>query len=684
MFYSGFLFLSALCVFQASGDGQYSNEFAVKVLGGPENADKVARDLGYENLGQIGALDDYYLLAHKDVPARSRRSAHTHVKRLVDHPQVHWAEQQQSKSRVKRGYIPRNIKEDDPPHIEPFHDPNWSHEWYLTHQDSDKRRNPTSHADLRVVEAWDKYKVTGKGVVISIPDDGLEWTHPDLRASYDPYASTDLNGGDSDPSPRYDALDQNRHGTRCAGEIAMQPNDNLCGVGVAYGAKVGGIRMLDGRVTDSVEAKALSFNHTYVDIVSASWGPNDDGKTLEGPGRLCKEAFIKGITEGRGGKGIIYMWASGNGGRSQDNCNCDGYTGSIYTLSISSATEHNKEPWYAERCASTMATAYSSGNFGEKKIVSTDLHNKCTEAHTGTSASAPLAAGVMALVLERNPNLTWRDVQHLVAWTSQKSPLGENPGWKTNGAGFEVSSSFGFGILDALALVETADPATWKTVPEKSICEVDVTDGLPKALSSGNQVVIKIKTTGCEGQDNEIRSLEHVQLVVDVTYSRRGSLEIWLKAPSGMTTKLLSTRKYDTSRDGLKNWSFLSVHNWGENPKGTWEVTIADQTTGGQRGSVKSVKLLLHGTKEIPDHIQKAGGKKAPQDPKNKDEPTTPIPPIPSEVKQNNKVTGEWEAPTTRSSLLNDLLSNLFGDDGDDDASETWWWKKDETDSNSY
>ena len=58
-----------------------------------------------------------------------------------------------------------------------------------------------------------------------------------------------------------------------------------------------GVRMLDGRVTDSVEAEAIAFNHKYVDIYSASWGPNDDGQTVEGPGKLAKQAFELGIKE---------------------------------------------------------------------------------------------------------------------------------------------------------------------------------------------------------------------------------------------------------------------------------------------------------------------------------------------------------------------------------------------------
>lgn len=100
-----------------------------------------------------------------------------------------------------------------------------------------------------------------------------------------------------------------------------------------------GVRMLDGTVNDAVEAKALSLNPQHIDIYSASWGPEDDGSTVDGPGPLARRAFIYGVTSGRQGKGSIFVWASGNGGRYTDSCNCDGYTNSIFTLSISSATQ---------------------------------------------------------------------------------------------------------------------------------------------------------------------------------------------------------------------------------------------------------------------------------------------------------------------------------------------------------
>lgn len=83
---------------------------------------------------------------------------------------------------------------------------------------------------------------------------------------------------------------------------------------------------------------------------------------LNDPSPLCPQ--------GRGGLGSIFVWASGNGGREHDSCNCDGYTNSIYTLSISSATQFGNVPWYSEACSSTLATTYSSGNQNEKQIVS--------------------------------------------------------------------------------------------------------------------------------------------------------------------------------------------------------------------------------------------------------------------------------------------------------------------------
>nr|KAF6355692.1 proprotein convertase subtilisin/kexin type 1 [Myotis myotis] len=363
--------------------------------------------------------------------------------------------------------------------------------------------------------------------------------------------------------------------------------------------------MLDGIVTDAIEASSIGFNPGHVDIYSASWGPNDDGKTVEGPGRLAQKAFEYGVKQGRQGKGSIFVWASGNGGRQGDNCDCDGYTDSIYTISISSASQQGLSPWYAEKCSSTLATSYSSGDYTDQRITSADLHNDCTGTHTGTSASAPLAAGIFALALEANPNLTWRDMQHLVVWTSEYDPLANNPGWKKNGAGLMVNSRFGFGLLNAKALVDLADPRTWNSVPEKKECVIKDNDFEPRALKANGEVIIEIPTRACEGQENAIKSLEHVQFEATIEYSRRGDLHVTLTSALGTNTVLLAERERDTSPNGFKNWDFMSVHTWGENPVGTWTLRITDMSGRMQNeGRIVNWKLILHGTSSQPEHMK--------------------------------------------------------------------------------
>ena len=108
------------------------------------------------------------------------------------------------------------------------------------------------------------------------------------------------------------------HGTRCAGAAAANANNSVCGVGVAYDANIAGIRILDGPITDLLEARALTYKAEQVDIRSASWGPRDDGAHMEYPGKFVNLALEEGIKKGRNGKGTIYIWATGNGGANED------------------------------------------------------------------------------------------------------------------------------------------------------------------------------------------------------------------------------------------------------------------------------------------------------------------------------------------------------------------------------
>lgn len=86
-------------------------------------------------------------------------------------------------------------------------------------------------------------------------------------------------------------MNSNKHGTRCAGTVSATANNSFCAVGIAHNSKIGGVRILDGQITDILEARALSFNRDYVDIYSASWGPDDNGMVVDGPGVLASQVW---------------------------------------------------------------------------------------------------------------------------------------------------------------------------------------------------------------------------------------------------------------------------------------------------------------------------------------------------------------------------------------------------------
>uniref|UniRef100_A0A452VJL5 Proprotein convertase subtilisin/kexin type 6 n=1 Tax=Ursus maritimus TaxID=29073 RepID=A0A452VJL5_URSMA len=545
--------------------------------------------LFFQRIAQIGNLEDYYHFYHSKTFKRSTLSSRGPHTFLRMDPQVKWLQQQEVKRRVKR-----QVRSD--PQALYFNDPIWSNMWYMHCGD----KNSRCRSEMNVQAAWKK-GYTGKNVVVTILDDGIERNHPDLAPNYDSYASYDVNGNDYDPSPRYDASNENKHGTRCAGEVAASANNSYCIVGIAYNAKIGGIRMLDGDVTDVVEAKSLGIRPNYIDIYSASWGPDDDGKTVDGPGRLAKQAFEYGIKKGRQGLGSIFVWASGNGGREGDHCSCDGYTNSIYTISVSSTTENGYKPWYLEECASTLATTYSSGAFYERKIVTTDLRQRCTDGHTGTSVSAPMVAGIIALALEANNQLTWRDVQHLLVKTSRPAHLKAND-WKVNGAGHKVSHLYGFGLVDAEALVMEAKK--WTAVPAQHMC-VATTDKRPRSIPVVQTLRTTTLTTACaDHSDQRVGYLEHVVARISISHPRRGDLQIHLISPSGTKSQLLAKRLLDHSSEGFTNWEFMTVHCWGEKAEGEWTLEIQDMPSQvrnpEKQGKLKEWSLILYGTAEHP------------------------------------------------------------------------------------
>jgi len=148
--------------------------------------------------------------------------------------------------------------------------------------------------------------------------------------------------------------------------------NDVCGVGLAYNSKVAGVRILSGPITDVDEAAALNYGFQNVSIYSCSWGPPDDGRSMEAPGYIIEKAVVNGIQNGREGKGSIFVFASGNGASQGDQCNFDGYTNSIYSVTVSAVDFKGLHPYYSEACAANMVVAYSSGS--GRRIVSLQFY----------------------------------------------------------------------------------------------------------------------------------------------------------------------------------------------------------------------------------------------------------------------------------------------------------------------
>ncbi|XP_063426105.1 furin-1-like [Mytilus trossulus] len=332
-------------------------------------------------------------------------------------------------------------------------DTEWSNLWHLNGDIS-----PT----LKVNEAWTA-GYSGKGIIIAVLDDGLQTGHPDLAANVD--TVNDINiykvNNNPDPEPGYS------HGTKVSGLIGAVKDNNLCIVGVAFNCTLIGVRILgDLAITDAEEAQALSHYQSHVDIYSNSWGP-PDGTGFVGPKSITKTAFQEGVTNGRNGKGSIYIWSAGNGGTT-DNCNGDGYVNSIYTIAISSV-QIGKNAWYSEVCAPALAVTYG-GSEEDRFLTTTTTLSDCTsDGVQGTSFAAPIASGIVALALEANPDLTWRDIQHLIVFTSNRSGFSDAySDWTTNGANKEFSQVMGFGLMNTEAMVSYGK--TWTTVPTQQTC----------------------------------------------------------------------------------------------------------------------------------------------------------------------------------------------------------------------
>jgi subtilisin-like proprotein convertase family protein len=477
-------------------------------------------------------------------------------------------------------------------------DPYWPEQWHLRNSG---QRAAVPGLDLNVVPVWTRF--LGRGVVIGIVDDGLQVDHPDLAANTRHGLHYDFLRSRPDPSP----LRSDVHGTPVAGLAAAAANREG-GLGVAPQAGLAGLRLTAQAATDDQEASAFSWKNDAIHIYNNSWGPSDDGSTLEGPGGLAAAALLRAVNFGRGGLGSVFVWAGGNG-RGVDDANFDGYANSIHTIAVGALSDTGRQTSESEPGANLLVVAPSS-SLRRQGLATTDLRgsrgynrngsndgaviprsNLANTDYTNdfgmTSGAAPLVSGVVALMLEANPRLGWRDVQEILLRTARRVHQSD-AGWKQNGAKFWFNHKYGAGLVDAAAAVSLAE--NWSPLPgatHVAVARSGLSVGIPDAAPSGALVEFDLSA------QPDLRA-EHVEVVVSVRHGRRGDLRFTLTSPSGMVS-VIGPRRLDGGRN-FAGWPFRTVRHWGESSRGVWSLKIED-VAAGYAGTLTKVKLVVHGSR---------------------------------------------------------------------------------------
>lgn len=536
-----------------------------------------ALDLEYE--GPLGQLQDHHTfstLRRQEHPAeriledvRKRRRKRDELQDAGILDGIRWSQKQKLKPRMhKRAAVPpmsgggimaaAKAVEPRPVAVEAavamrqeiaeqlnIRDPIFQDQWHLFNTIQ------LGH-DVNVTGVWTQ-GITGHNATVVMVDDGIDMDSEDIKDNYFAEGSYDFNDHTDEPRPR---LSDDRHGTRCAGEIAAVKN-GVCGVGVAYNAKIGGLRILSAVISDEDEAVAMNYAYQQNQIYSCSWGPPDDGRSMDAPGILIKRAIVNAIQNGRQGKGNIYVFAAGNGARSGDNCNFDGYTNSIYSITVGAIDRKGLHPYYSEECSAQLVVTYSSGSGDAIHTTDVGAH-ECSSNHGGTSAAAPLGAGVFALALSVRPELTWRDLQSILVQTAV--PVNEHEIWDQTYIGKKFSHTYGYGKLDAYAIVEAAKsvellkPQAWYNSPWMHVKRA-IPQGVEGLLSSFTVTQDALRQANLE-------RVEHITVTMNVDHTRRGDISVELRSPAGVVSFLSVARRLDDAEAGYVDWTFMSVAHW--------------------------------------------------------------------------------------------------------------------------
>lgn len=491
-----------------------------------------------------------------------------------------------------------------------------------------------------IEDVWADY--TGLGITVAIYDDGIEYDHIDLDDNYDASQHLRWLGTELDPYPANE--NEANHGTAVAGVIAGERNGEGT-VGIAYDATIVGVNIFSG-LANINQADTSGFEYAIdqmgnFDVVNHSWGGaptylNDTAAPILAYVQAAEDA----TTFGRGGLGTIILKAAGNWA---DSSQGDFTDTTRFSITVGAYDSDGDVSWYSSRGANMLISAPSSGNTivdadgnltaeSDLRIPTTDRQGTFgygpddwssafdTSGFGGTSSATPTVAGVVALMLDANEALGWRDVQTILSqsatWTGSEVgvqnlatevvPLDLNadgirettgpdqieyfPGtWNGsetwNGGGMHFSEDYGYGAVNVLSAVRMSEVWSLFGEADTSANEASYSTGTmtPNLSVSGNGDL----DTWTFDYSGPAMDLEYVDISMALSTTLMQELMFQITSPDGTTITLLDVpiNDYTPAYDFLGfflvevsvTWTFGANAFRGEDPNGTWTITLMEK-----------------------------------------------------------------------------------------------------------
>ncbi|MDE0036946.1 MAG: S8 family peptidase [Gammaproteobacteria bacterium] len=519
------------------------------------------------------------------------------------------------------------------PHVgsEGATDPLFEEQWHLNNTGQQRYTTVagTPGEDLGMSSVLSSGTPTGDGIRIAIVDTGMETCHPDLADNVEDGTSFNFNTNEwhnSDSREPYLPWAMGDHGTSVAGTAAAAADNGTGGRGVAPDAILRGYNMLaavesEGTYFDSLGGSDTVPDSSLVDIFNMSFG------TLSGEFRVDPNEtrlFHNGVTLLRNGRGAVYVKSAGNAfyscrsmrrpanariGCSSSNSSSSHH--SPYLVMIGAFDAQGTRASYSS-AGSNLWISAPAGEFGATygAIITADQvganrgydvlrnrgvaldavnnpHGNYVSTFNGTSAAAPNASGAIALLLEAEPELTWRDVKYILAKSARQIDadiervqylvggavyVAQLP-WTTNAAGYRFHNWYGFGAVavdDALALVGSHTPDSLGTLVETEPFEQADAASIPDNDGSGVSQMLAV-----EGLADDA-DIEAVTLHVSITHPQTNDLGIHLTSPSGTESILNPIFNDALAGNADLNWDLLSNAFYGESPNGEWVLRVVD------------------------------------------------------------------------------------------------------------